>query len=222
MLWVSSTKNHATMATTMCSSSARTSPDTGRLKSVVEAHPEWNVDMGDICNSNYYGGTVDLQWYSVLDYCKDMGTLFGKPNIQTSGKEYDEVSIMQYPWTANSYWDAESLEQLPLVKGKKTGTKRHRQVPSPMQRTRSITSRQSGPQMVTWTVCEPCIRGELGRQYLSRAVRSKSAGYSGLVEKQSAIAHCIVDRMIEQSINYQLRASSDFVKGEHIHCDGWG
>ncbi|KAH3908083.1 hypothetical protein HBI56_192880 [Parastagonospora nodorum] len=91
------------------------------IKEIVEAHPEWKVDMGQVCSSNYYGSTPELQWWSVLAYSKDMGVIHGKPTLQTFGKVYDDFSIMQYPSEANSFWDAEKIDQYPLVKWKKTG-----------------------------------------------------------------------------------------------------
>lgn len=91
------------------------------IKHIVDSHPEWDVDIGKVCSSNYYGGTPELQWWSVLDYSKDMGTTNDKTRLQTYGKAYDEVSIMQYPSDANAYWDARDLDQYPLVKWLKTG-----------------------------------------------------------------------------------------------------
>jgi hypothetical protein len=91
------------------------------VKEIVDSHPEWGVDMGDVCSSNYYGGTPELQWWSVLDYSKDMGTTAGKPRLQMYGKDYDVVSIMQYASDAGAFWDVRNLDECPLIKWKMTG-----------------------------------------------------------------------------------------------------
>jgi hypothetical protein len=90
-------------------------------KHEVDPHPEWSINMSDVCRSNYLGSRPELHRWTILNYSKDRGTVFGRPYMQTSGKDYEHVSITQYLNNAGAHWDAYELDQLPLVRWKKTG-----------------------------------------------------------------------------------------------------